>query len=187
MAIPATLQHPFPYAPGLPWPPPPLTRTAMAGMGLSGRRPALDRPLLWKSAPKGPPPPPGNKLPPARASALAPPAKNMATSPYVAFCREQRPLLPARLRNAEREQTLGMRTGHVDIVLTRRAMKPRGSGVAAWALPVALLYSSPACIALDSLPEARGIYSLRRGPGRGRGSEGFTSTAERYTSGAARA
>ena len=89
MAIPATLQHPFPYAPGLPWPPPP----------------------------------PGNKPAPARASALAPPpAKKMATNPYVAFCREQRPLLPAYLRNAEREQTLGMRIGHVDTVLTRRAI-----------------------------------------------------------------
>ena len=90
MAIPATLQHPFPYAPGLP----------------------------------SPPPPPGNKPAPAWASAALapPPAKKMATNPYVAFCREQRPLLPAHLRNAEREQTLGMRVGHVDTVLTRRAI-----------------------------------------------------------------
>ena len=67
--------------------------------------------------------PPGNKPAPARASALAPPpAKKMATNPYVAFCRQQRPLLPAGLRNAEREQTLGMRIGYVDTVLTRRAI-----------------------------------------------------------------
>ena len=33
----------------------------------------------------------------------------------VAFCREQRPFLPANLKNAEREQTLGMRMDCVDM------------------------------------------------------------------------
>ena len=33
----------------------------------------------------------------------------------VAFCREQRPFLPANLKNAEREQTLGMRVDCVDM------------------------------------------------------------------------
>ena len=33
----------------------------------------------------------------------------------VAFCREQRPFLPASLKNAERERTLGMREDYVDM------------------------------------------------------------------------
>ena len=79
MALPATpLQNPFPYAPGLP------------------------------------PPPPGCPLP-ARTPAAAPPTKRATSNPYVAFCREQRPFLPADLRNAEREQTLGMRMECVDM------------------------------------------------------------------------
>ena len=45
----------------------------------------------------------------------APPTKKTTTNPYVAFCREQRPFLPKDLRNAEREQTLGMRMDCVDM------------------------------------------------------------------------
>ena len=42
------------------------------------------------------------------AAVLAPPAKKAYTaSPYVVFCREQRPFLPTSLRNADRERTLG--------------------------------------------------------------------------------
>ena len=43
------------------------------------------------------------------ATSFAPPAKKATLNPYVAFCREQRPFLPTALRNAEREQVLGMR------------------------------------------------------------------------------
>ena len=86
MALPATLQHPFPYAP-----PPPLSAFL---------------PPAGNCKPPPPPPPP----PPGRAPALAPPGvKKLTTNPYVIFCREQRPFLPTDLRNAEREQTLGMR------------------------------------------------------------------------------
>ena len=87
-----------------------LARTGHNGMALPAT--PLQNPFPY--AP-GLPPPPAGCPPPARTPAPAPPTKRATSNPYVAFCREQRPFLPADLRNAEREQTLGMRMECVDM------------------------------------------------------------------------
>lgn len=97
----------------------------LARAGHNGR--ALGPAPLQHPFPCGPgylPPPPPGKPPPARAPAPAPPAQKATTNPYVAFCREQRPFLPTDLRNAEREQTLGMRIDCVDME-SHRVPQPR--------------------------------------------------------------
>ena len=74
---------------------------------------------------------------PTRASALAPPActKKASINPYVVFCREQRPLLPRGLRNAEREQTLGMRIDCVDNRVPQPASRLAVQGTSAFCVP----------------------------------------------------
>ena len=74
---------------------------------------------------------------PTRASALAPPActKKASINPYVVFCREQRPLLPRGLRNAEREQTLGMRIDCVDNRVPQPVSRLAVQGTSAFCVP----------------------------------------------------
>ena len=76
---------------------------------------------------------------PTRASALAPPAGKASMprsmNPYVVFCREQRPLLPTSLRNAEREQTLGMRIDCVDNRVPQPASRLAVQGTSSFCVP----------------------------------------------------
>ena len=59
-----------------------------------------------KEAPAKRPAPPGPASAP-RAKKKASPYHMAKASPYHEFCREQRPLLPLRMSNADREKLLG--------------------------------------------------------------------------------
>ena len=92
---------------------------------------------------------------PAPASAPAPPVKKATPNPYVAFCREQRPFLPTALRNAEREQVLGMRWKMLSS--TSRAAYQQGSLPAPAPVPASALlfgYHSANRLHSKSLPPA---------------------------------
>ena len=72
--------------------------------------PASPAIAMWSSTTFfGPPRATSSKRPAPAAPITAPPAKSMRpySNPYTVFCQEQRPVLPAGLRNSARERTLG--------------------------------------------------------------------------------
>ena len=79
---------------------------------------------------------------PAVESASSLGAKRVFTSPYVEFCRAQRPLLPAEMNNRDREKLLGVHS-HALPLPRNRPRTPYGNPmilvVAVWPWPVCIL------------------------------------------------